>query len=230
MKLLGRIASLSILCVSLTACISDLWTGANVIYDRHNWYQKLGDLQLLSRVKQALYVDNQLKCRACSIETSVFKGDVLLVGHVPTQTLRRLADERLKTVYGKRHFYNELILSKDSDSSDAILDSWITAKIRSEIISDASIEPGQFKVVTSERVVYLLGNVMPEQADKVVMFAREWSEVKRVVKLFQYYTLTNAPSSSQRSDFARAPTHSVSSDLDQPLATNLPSNLDQTPG
>lgn len=230
MKLLGRIASLSILCFSLTACISDLWTGANVIYDRHNWYQKLGDLQLLSRVKQALYVDNQLKCRACSIETAVFKRDVLLVGHVPTQTLRRLVDERMKRVYGKRNFYNELILSKDSDSSDAILDSWITAKIRSEIISDASIEPGQFKVVTSERVVYLLGNVMPEQADKVVMFAREWSEVKRVVKLFQYYKLTTASSGSQSSDFARAPIASGSSDFDQPLATNQPSSLEQTPG
>jgi osmotically-inducible protein OsmY len=222
MKSWGRIASVTILCLGLTACISDLWTGANVIYDRHNWYQKLGDLQLMTRVKQALYSDSRLKCQACAIETTVFKQDVLLVGHVPTQTLRRLADERMKKVYGKRHFYNELILSSKADSTDAILDSWITAKIRSEIIADSSIDPSQFKVVTADRVVYLMGNVMPEQAEKVVMFAREWSEVKRVVKLFQYYNLG-----------ARSTTKSSSEDFEAvPLATDnsQPSNLEQTPG
>lgn len=220
MKLWGRIVSLCIVCFGLSACISDLWTGANVIYDRHHWYQKLGDLQLVTKVKQALYTDSRLKCRGCSIETSVFKRDVLLVGYVPTQSLRALVDERMKNVRGKRRFYNELALTSETESSDPIIDSWITAKIRSEIILDSSIDPAQFKVITANRVVYLMGDVMPEQAEKVVMFAREWSEVKRVVKLFQYYQL--APSS------AVAP----SSDVEHSSlsSSSQPSSLEQTPG
>jgi osmotically-inducible protein OsmY len=219
MKLWGRIVSLTILCVSLSACISDLWTGANVIYDRHRWYKKLGDLQLVTKVKQALYVDNRLKCRGCSIETAVFKRDVLLVGYVPTQSLRELVDKRMQNVTGKRHYYNELALTSEIESSDAILDSWITAKIRSEILSDSNIDPSQFKIITSNRVVYLMGDVIPEQADKVVMFAREWSEVKRVVKLFQYYQLTSPTvASTPPSDFRQ------SSDRSQP------SSLEQAPG
>lgn len=196
MKFWLRNIGLMILCLCLSACISDLLTGANVIYDRHHWYQKLNDLQILNRTKQALYVDKRLKCRSCSIESTVFKKDVLLVGYVPTQTLRRLVDERMKNVYGKRHYYNELVLSSEHDSADPFLDSWITAKIRSEIFADSSIDPSQFKVVTEARVVYLMGDVMTEQADKVVMFAREWSEVRRVVKLFQYYQLSRHSNAS----------------------------------
>lgn len=222
MKLLGRTVCVSILCLGLSACLSDVWTGANVIYDRHNWYKKLDDLQLLTQVKQALYVDGQLKCRGCSIETTVFKRDVLLVWYVPTQSLRALVDKRMQSVHGKRHFYNELALTDETESSDSILDSWITAKIRSEIVSDSSIEPSQFKVVTSNRVVYLMGDVMPEQAEKVVMFAREWSEVKRVVKLFQYYQLTPSSSGSTSSDFQNIPPTSSSG--------SQPSDLEQTPG
>lgn len=217
-----RIASLSIFCLSVSACISDVWTGANVIYDRHHLYQKLNDLQLLTRVKQALYSDSRLKCRACSVETTVFKRDILLVGHVPTQSLRRLADERMKLVQGKRHYYNELTLTQESD--DSIIDSWITTKIRSEIVADSSIDPNQFKVVTANRVVYLMGDVLPEQAEKVVMFAREWSEVKRVVKLFQYYKLTHIHSPASKShDFEEVPLAGSS-------GGSQPSNLEQTPG
>lgn len=197
MKFGLRWVGLVLLCMSLSACISDVLTGANVIYDRHHWYQKINDLQIMSRTKQMLFVDKRLKCRACSIEITVFKKDVLLVGYVPTQTLRRLADERMKNVYGKRHFYNELSLTSEHESTDSLMDSWITAKIRSEILADSSIDPSQFKVVTEDRVVYLMGDVLADQADKVVMFAREWSEVKRVVKLFQYYQLSSHNSTTE---------------------------------
>jgi hypothetical protein len=66
-----------------------------------------------------------------------------------------------------------------------------------------------------------MGDVIPEQAEKVVMFAREWSEVKRVVKLFQYYqlhspaALTNSPNLGRSSSIEDIPP---------------PANLDQTPG
>lgn len=196
MKFWIRNIGLILLCLSLTSCISDLLTGANIVYDRHHWYQKLNDLQILSRTKLALFSDRRLKCSKCSIEMTVFKKDVLLVGHVPTQTLQRLVDERMKKVYGKRHFYNELVLTSEVGSTDPFIDAWITTKIRSEILADSSIDPAQFKVVTEDRVVYLMGDVLPEQADKVVMFAREWSEVKRVVKLFQYYQLSSQSTAS----------------------------------
>lgn len=177
------------LCLGMTACVSDIWTGANIIYDRHTLYRKITDFQLGSSANRALYVDQRFKCPSCSIEIAVFHRDILMTGHVPTQELRREATARIKAIPGKRRFYDELAVF--NGVSDPILDSWITAKIRSEIVTDSEIDPNQFKIVTSDRVVYLMGDVIPEQAEKVINFARQWNEVKRVVTLFQYYHLSN---------------------------------------
>ena len=221
MKLWVRIILVTGICMGLSACISDIWTGANVIYDRHHWYQKFADLRLATQVKRALNGDARLKCSECSIEATVFNRDILLVGYVPNHALRAVVDKHIRSLEDQRHYYNELALANEIKRSDFILDTWITAKIRSEIVADASIDPHQFKVVTSNRVVYLMGDVMPEQAEKVVMYAREWSEVKRVVKLFQYYQL-------------KTPEPKPSSATTRPLASlasqSEPSSLEQTPG
>lgn len=183
-----RTICLILLCMSLSACLSDVWTGANIVYDRHSWYRKLNDWQLTTEVKQALYEEESIKCDTCAVEFAIFNRDILVVGRVPSQSVRRKVSERLRPLHNKRHLYNELVVT--TEPGDAITDTWITTKIRSEILTDSGINPKQFKVVTMDGVVYLMGDVIPEQAEKVVMYARQWSEVRRVVKLFQYYHLS----------------------------------------
>lgn len=195
MKSWTKSICLVVICCALSACFTDVLTGANVIYDRHHWYQKLGDYQLLMNVKEALYREQGIKCPTCTIEITVFNRDVLLVGQLPSHSLQHLMSEKLQHIQGMRHLYNEISVSHVK--ADVFMDTWITAKIRSEILADSTIDPNQFKVITYNRVVYLMGNVMPEDANKVVMFAREWSEVRRVVKLFQYYQLTDHGPSNQ---------------------------------
>lgn len=173
----------------LSACVSNILTGANIIYDRHSLYIKLNDFQLGADANRALFNDNRFKCEHCSIEIAAFKGELLMVGHVPTQTLRREASERIQKIPQLGRFHNELALYDGTD--DPVLDSWITAKIRSEILADATIEPNEFKIVTMDQVVYIMGSVMPSQAEKVLLFARECREVKRVVTLLRYYHLSN---------------------------------------
>ena len=70
-------------------------------------------------------------------------------------------------------------------------DSWITAKIRSQIMTDSEINPRTFKIVTADQVVYLMGDVVSEQADWVISIAKKTSGVLRVVKLLKYYHLTD---------------------------------------
>ncbi len=77
-----------------------------------------------------------------------------------------------------------------SGFDNTVQDAWITAKIRSQVVADASIEPRQFKVVTADRIVYLMGDVMPEQGARVIHVARYTEGVRRVVKLFNYYRLS----------------------------------------
>ena len=73
-------------------------------------------------------------------------------------------------------------------------DGWITAKIRIGILQDSSIDPDQFKIVTVDELVYLMGDVIPAQALKVIMISRNCDGVRRVVKLFRYYQKGRATS------------------------------------
>ncbi|KTD11841.1 hemolysin, lipoprotein [Legionella gratiana] len=170
----------------LSGCISGLWTGATLVYDRHDVYKKLDDYSLFLKVNNAIMADNLFKNNQCVIDIAVFKGDILLVGHVPTPEMKKELRRRLAAVKGYRRLFN--YVGVNSLLSNSMEDSWITTKIRSQIFADGSIDPNAFKVVTSDRVVYLMGDVHGDQAVKVINISRTTADVVRVVKLLQYFT------------------------------------------
>lgn len=192
MRIQGCVAlSLIISSLLLTGCISEVWTGATLVYDRHHVYKKISDFQLGANTSNALYHDKTFKREDCDIEIAVLNGDILLVGHVPTMELREDAYTRVANVPGKRRLFKQLTIK--STRENPILDSWITAKIRSQMFANADIDPKAFKIVTVDQIVYLMGDVVPSQAEKVILFARECVAVKRVVKLFKYFNLSDRP-------------------------------------
>jgi osmotically-inducible protein OsmY len=177
---------LLILSCFLSGCISNVWTGANLVYDRHDVYKKFNDYQLLIEVNNSLYSDKLLHCDLCILDTTVFNGDILVAGHVPSEALLNEARQRLFQVKDYRHLFIELALSQDSPSG--LEDSWITAKIRSRIFGDSTVDPKAFKIVTSDCIVYLMGDVKAEQAERVIHIARSTAGVSRVIKLLNYFT------------------------------------------
>lgn len=188
-----RIMAMGLLIIFLPGCLTSAWTGATLLYDRHNLYKKLSDYQLDGRVRQVLFKskDESLKCKDCHIESAVFNGDVLLVGWLPTVALRDEAERRVREVPGYRRFFNQIAIH--NDRRDSLEDQWITTKICGEIVADSAINPHDFKIVTSEQIVYLMGDVIPQQAERVIQKARQCYGVKRVVKLFKYYNLSDQP-------------------------------------
>ena len=189
MKKISRILIILGMLSLMTGCFGTVVTGMGMVYDRHNIYKKISDFQLGADVRRALYKDKTLKCKNCYIDIETFNQDLLVAGHVPTQRLREVAEKRVKTVTGFRRVFIHLSVNKER--SPSLEDSWITAKIRSGILADASINPKKFLVTTSDGVVYLMGDVQPVQAKKVIQIARTTSGVRRVVKMFRYYHLTN---------------------------------------
>ncbi|MDF1678496.1 MAG: BON domain-containing protein [Legionellaceae bacterium] len=181
---------LMLLSMFLSGCadVSGVWTGVMLVYDRHNVYKKIDDYQIGARANRLLFADERLRCEGCAIDLAVFHRDVLLTGHVPTRALREEANARLAHLGGGRKKYNQLAVSAKSDRT--LQDSWITAKIRSQVVADAEIDPRQFKVVTADGIVYLMGDMLPGQAARVIQIARQTEGVIRVVRLFNYYRLS----------------------------------------
>jgi len=178
---------LGIMCLS--ACVGSLWTGASMVYDRHNVYKKLDDYRLFVKVNDAIAVDKLFKENNTVIDIAVFNGDILIAGHVPTMEMLAELRQRLHKVSGYRRLFNAVTFS--TSPSNNLQDSWITTKIRSQIFADGSIDPNAFKIVTSDGVVYLMGDVHQDEADKVINSARHTVGVVRVVKILKYYTYQN---------------------------------------
>lgn len=184
-----KILLLILLVLLLPGCLSGVWTGATLLYDRHNIYNKLDDYKLMTLANQAVYKDHLLKRDDASVELAVFNGDILLVGNVPTIELRNEVHDRVAAVHGYRRLFNQLSVGQGLQNS--IRDSWITGEIRSQMIANSAIDPSKFKVVTFNQIVYLMGDVVPDQAKLVIAIARECAGVVRVVKLFKYYNLSD---------------------------------------
>jgi osmotically-inducible protein OsmY len=165
----------------LAGCVDTVWTGATLVYDRHSVYSSLNDCKLAMKGGHSLSRDKSFTPPASVLDLAVFHGDILLAGRVPTEELRQLATDRVKDLSGYRAIYNQIEVTDDQTSSFA--DSWITTKIRSRIFADSSIAPKDFKIVTVNGLVYLMGDVGEAQAERVVAIARDTDRVRRVVSL-----------------------------------------------
>lgn len=173
----------------LTGCLSSLWTGATLIYDRHHLYKSANDFKLVADARRALYKDDYFKRSDCLLDLAAFHGDLLLAGHLPSTKLRDLAIQRVRALGGFRRFFDQISVHKIRHNE--ILDSWISAKIRAKILADSSIDPNAFKIITIDQMVYVMGDVLPQQGNKILKIASSTTGVKRVIKLLQYYHLAS---------------------------------------
>ncbi|MFA5959646.1 MAG: BON domain-containing protein [Tatlockia sp.] len=174
----------------LSGCYGSLWTGATILYDRHTVYKKVNDYQLGANANHALYDDWMFKRKDCTIELAVLNGDILLLGHVANAALRHEAQARIARLNGIRRLINQITINENS-GHNTVVDSWITTKIRSRIFADAEIDPKAFKIITFNKIVYLMGDVRPKEALRVIEIARTTQGVIRVVKLLKYYNLSH---------------------------------------
>jgi len=194
-RMVQRIASLfalSLICCVLSGCgsLSGLWTGASLLYDRHSWFKKIDDFQLRADVARAIYHNKLFKHSMHTVDVAVFNGDLLLAGHVETAELRTaLYSHLLAAQLNYRRLFRYVTVA--SSESNRVLDSWITTQIVTQVLLDTTVDPHAYKVVTVDQVVYLMGDMLPEQALKLIDVARNTDHVRYVVKLLRYYHLTD---------------------------------------
>lgn len=175
------------LMLMLSGCLgSYIWTGASMFYDRHNVYKKVSDYELSANANHLVFHDEYLKCSNCLVDITAFNSDMLLSGHLPTPAMRKELERRVAHLPDYRHIYNEVTVS--TAPTQTVEDMWITTKIRTQILSDEEIDPHPFKVVTTDGVVYLMGEVQADQARRIIHIARQTPGVIRVVKLMRTYT------------------------------------------
>lgn len=189
-KTLGFAGNIFLVLISscfLTSCMGTVWTGASLVYDRHSVYKKVDDYQLAGEANRILFKDHFFRDRKCFLDMAVFRGDVLVAGHVPNHEIRNVLNQRLSGLTGYHRLFNQVAVN--ASTGQGLGDSWITASIRSKILSDSTIDPDSFKIVTVDSIVYIMGEARSDQALIVLDLASKTRGVLRVVKVFRTYTL-----------------------------------------
>jgi osmotically-inducible protein OsmY len=176
-----------IITLLLSSCLSGVWTGASLVYDRHNIVDKVSDFQLSQQMHRVLVSNREFEIANQHVETTVFNGDILLLGSVDNLQSYENIDKVVATVQGYRRLFNYIKISPPHPRS-LFIDSWLTARMRASILANSSINPKIFKIVTSHRVIYILGDVPEEQGKIVLAIARNLPDVLGIESLLRYYS------------------------------------------
>lgn len=114
-----------------------------------------------------------------------FNGYVLITGEVPNQALKDQAANVLRQIEGVRRIYNELTVGPNSDAEAIANDAWVTTKVKTALLTASNTPAVRVKVITENGVVYLMGLLTPEEADRVAKATAGVIGVQRVVRLFE---------------------------------------------
>lgn len=185
-----RLLTLICLTFTLQGCIFVAGAAAGaaaiaVVYDHRTISNTLQDNQISKKISDKIRSYPTLRDES-HIDVTVFNRVVLLTGETPSAAWRQQAEDIARSVPNVSKIYNQITIQGPTSSLTRTSDSWITTKIKGQMLATEDLKSGSIKVVTENGVVYLLGIVTRQQADIAVDIARQVSGVQKVVKVFQY--------------------------------------------
>lgn len=120
------------------------------------------------------------------IVVTSYNGVVLLAGQTPRSDLKAMAEQAARKVQGVSKLHNELQVLQPTSVLARSNDSLLTAKIKAQMVADASVPGSRIKVITENGIVYLLGIVSRQEANQATRLVQGVSGVQKIVRLFQY--------------------------------------------
>lgn len=146
---------------------------------------QVDDETLEFKVYDAVTKDEQIKEEA-RVVVVAYSGRVLLTGQVPDENLKSVVKSLAEGVEGVNEVYEQMQVGTPANFKQKSQDSWITAKIKSDMLVNSEVKTTSVKVVTENNVVYLMGNLTRNQANAAAEIASKINGVEKVVKAFKY--------------------------------------------
>ncbi len=184
-----RAGLFALCCLPITGCSSFLVAmESNAIDDdpgERTFYQQLADESIETKAVVNLHAEDDRFDEAHLVIQS-YNGYVLVAGQVPDEELRQITNDVVREIRDVRRIYNELEVAAPSSTMTRASDTWIASKVKTFLLADSSTPGRRVKVVAEDGVVYLLGMVTKEEAERIAAEAADVSGVQRVVRLFEY--------------------------------------------
>jgi osmotically-inducible protein OsmY len=135
-----------------------------------------------------LRVSNRIseKYSGAHVNATSYNRLVLLTGEAPTAEAKSEIEKITREVPNVRGVYNELTVGPVTPLSSRANDAYITSKVKARFVDARRFNPVHVKVVTENGTVFLMGIVKRAEADAATQVARTTSDVRRVVRVFEY--------------------------------------------
>lgn len=175
---------------------------------------------------------------AHDLDATVYEGRVLLTGRVPTEEWRQEAVQRTWKVDGVKEVYDEIEVGPDTHFSDEARDTFVSTRLRNDLVWDGQVKSINYTVKTENGIVYIIGSARSQgELDRVTGYARNIPNVRRVVSYVRIRTGTSEPaqaasgaapvaSAQPAADAASAPPTSLSTPAEAPTPR---SSIEVTP-
>lgn len=175
--------------VFLQGCIAAVAGGAVVatkaVTDPRSVGTQVNDGTLELRVESAVNQDEQMRAET-RVSATAFKGVVVLAGQAPTSELQNRAKQIAEGVEGVTRVHNGIRIGAPIGLDVAANDTWITTKIRSQLLTSSDVKSSNIKINTENGEVFLLGLVTQKGANSAAEVARNTAGVRKVVLAFDY--------------------------------------------
>lgn len=178
LRTLVFITTITLLAFNLSSCAN----AALAVADPRPLSTVMSDTELT----QSLNIDYANAGGYKDLEVTVYDSKVLLTGRVSNSHDNK---EAVKIAYNNTSItkvYNYLVVEDEkSYQSSTINDSYITAKVKTDLFDTGGISSNDVKLVTNAGVVYIFGLIPADQENRIYQEARTISGVRKVVMLIE---------------------------------------------
>lgn len=183
-KLICALTLLAILQGCAAAVVAGGATAVTSANDRRTLGAQIDDKNVVLKAQRAL-ADDAVTAAGSNINITSYNGILLLTGQAPNESVRQRAEQLVKTLDGVRDVHNQIRISNNTALTTRTRDSWITTKVKTQLLADEQVSGLNIKVITENAEVFLMGLVSEQEAAKAVNIARHIEGVSRVVKAFE---------------------------------------------
>lgn len=170
-------------CVPMFAIGTAAGTGTYISEDRRTSGMFIEDEGIELKGSRRIY---QQFGNTVHINVTSYNRIVLLTGEAPNATIKVDIEKLMMGVDNVRKIYNEIAVAGHTSLASRSNDALITSTVKARFLAERKFQINHVKIVTENKVVYLLGMVIRQEADNAARIASSTAGVGKVVKVFEY--------------------------------------------
>ncbi|MCG6970745.1 MAG: BON domain-containing protein [Gammaproteobacteria bacterium] len=172
--------------------------GAVAASDPRSSKVMMDDKVIEMKATDKIYSDRELQTRV-HVNVYSYNYVVLLTGEALSQNLKDKAVDIVRNINNVSRVHNEIRIADLTSFESRAKDSWISSKIKTNMLGTKNFQATKVEVITENRTVFMMGFVTEEQGAQAAEIARQVEGVEKVVKLFEYIEADEAQKSGAAS-------------------------------